>query len=1633
VIDAEDAAARLAAVADTQWRERAADRIAGLPRRLRPLAEPLVLLPDPFDLKAGRAHRERLSAAAEGLDEIDGHERERVMTALHPTLGRTFARWWVDQQAVPYQRGWTRKAFRAPHMPEASRAGRLRYLEVMLTYLGPHPDADPVWVAGWAGHLASGLGMAALSQRAVGTLLAVAIDEGGPIGDAVVDALVQVGNGEHPIGIMGDHVIAGLLGSSRPDAWDYVRRLLLAAQRQEGLRQSVLEAADEGHPSAFDLMLSTVLDEDLLRFAAAVRAAGVWLGFDADVSGATKVADRVRRLLEMRADADARAVALASGDPWETYVALCAAAMRDVAVALTGAAALLDHSSPDIRATALRFGATTGLLPGQRLLLAALDDPDLNVAALAAELLSSGHVQAGAFDALTRLVPRLPEKVRSVEGLGVEVLPVTVSRQRTAAKLVTAVGDRPLTVLVPWLAAMDAGGRHGVAHRMAQLDPVPGELREPLLGLMADRSSAVRKQALTALRKSPLAPEEAPAVEALLTRSATDVRRAALTLLASLPSVPALASADRLSASSNRGQRDAAVELRRTVDAGQATDASGDGPTEAASEQRDAIVAAVGVDAGPGPTEDLRATLVDETRRTPPRPPRQVRGPGAFGDDRARRVVEAVDDIAEANKNTRVVVSSWQGSREVLFGDLHHFPSPFAQRAAAGDEEDDGNRLVLSDVFRPWWADRPDELRNDEATDALRAYVVAQAHFWALPRHHPRGMDWSSLNTTSLVGEAPLNIRNYYAVVHVLDWLMLADAGTATVDECLDAFESLLAMVPPGVVAELPRLPRGVVYGDPYAVLLGDWRLRVTNNTWTGRLRGLLSTREDLFTAEQLGRWFGLMRWLERPQPEARTMPVEHRLLTAAYAAGTATDDDVAAAFLHPRNQLFRDLTRHWRSQLEARQPALVAIADRVRDAVVRVEMQRGDLPTPTSAVALNVGSVPGVPATVALLRQLGRTPFIRGWNRGSDSKDAVLSHLLRVSFPGPDDTAATLAAAVHHERVPNARLVDLAMYAPQWAALVEEGLGWTGLASGVLWLHAHTKDRQWTVDPELRQSWAAMVAERTPLTADDLVAGAVDVAWFTEAHEALDEQRWKVLHKAAKNASGGNGHRRAQVFAEAMLGQLSEETVVERITAKRNQDAVRALGLLPLPPGEDERAAAVQRRYGVLREFERGSRQFGNQRQTSERTAVRIGVDNLSRTAGYADPARFIWAVEAAEAGDLSDGPVHVTHGEVTLTLAVTDEGVPELTVRKGEKVLASVPAAVRKQADVVELRARKTALTRQASRVRASLEAAMVGQDSFTDRDFASLATHPVVAPMLDQLVWVDGRGRTGRRVDGRLVGTDGKSFAASGAVRIAHPVDLLAGDWIAWQREVFGGGRRQPFKQVFRELYVVTDQERVDGPASHRYDGHQLQPRQALALFTRRGWLTSRESGDASRVFHAHGIAARVEFVDGFLTPLEADLPTIGGVYFTRRGEHVAQPIADVPPVVFSETMRDLDLVVSVAHAGGVDPEATASTTEMRATLVRETARLMRLDNLSYVGSHVLIEGALGEYSVHLGSGTVHRRPGGAVCIVPVGSQHRGRLFLPFADDDPKTAEVVAKVLLLARDREIKDPTILAQLRS
>jgi hypothetical protein len=556
-------------------------------------------------------------------------------------------------------------------------------------------------------------------------------------------------------------------------------------------------------------------------------------------------------------------------------------------------------------------------------------------------------------------------------------------------------------------------------------------------------------------------------------------------------------------------------------------------------------------------------------------------------------------------------------------------------------------------------------------------------------------------------------------------------------------------------------------------------------------------------------------------------------------------------------------------------------------------------------------------------------------------------------------------------------------------------------------------------------------------LTVEELGAGAVDMAWFHRTYEALGPDRWERLNEAARYASTSNAYKRAQTLAEVLLGKADKARLVAEVQQKRLKESVRLLGLLPLAAGK-AREADLLERYHVLQEYQRYARQLGAMSREGAMQAAAVGMANLARTAGYPDPVRLEWAMEAETVADLAKGPVTVSVKGVDVNLAIDAEGQPELTATRQGKVLKSIPAEAKKDPHVKELSARKTDIKRQAGRMKLSLEQAMCRRDPFTGAELRQLCAHPVLALRLERLVLL-GEGIAGYPASGGKALRDhaGKlePVKKDESLRLAHPYDLLqTKDWHLWQHDCFAAERVQPFKQVFRELYVLTAAEKKAGTISRRYAGHQVNPRQATALWGGRGWVVSEYEG-VRRTFHDAGLAAGVRFLGGYLTPAEVEGWTVEGVQFYRRGdtgEWKVIKLTEVPPRLFSEVMRDLDLVVSIAHRGGVDPEASASTVEMRAALLQETCSLLKIGNVRIKAAHALVDGELGHYSVHLGSAVVHRQPGGAVCLVPVHAQHRGRLFLPFADDDPKTAEVISKVILLARDRDIQDPELLDQLR-
>lgn len=127
-------------------------------------------------------------------------------------------------------------------------------------------------------------------------------------------------------------------------------------------------------------------------------------------------------------------------------------------------------------------------------------------------------------------------------------------------------------------------------------------------------------------------------------------------------------------------------------------------------------------------------------------------------------------------------------------------------------------------------------------------------------------------------------------------------------------------------------------------------------------------------------------------------------------------------------------------------------------------------------------------------------------------------------------------------------------------------------------------------------------------------------------------------------------------------------------------------------------------------------------------------------------------------------------------------------------------------------------------------------------------------------------------------------------------------------------------------------------------------------------------------------------------GLLLPMWK-APAIEYVYFSSTRTYNRLKIADIDPILYSEVMRDVDMTVSIAFVGGVDPETGNSTKELRAAIVKCTADLMKFKNVTVSDNFIHVKGALADYTIHLGSGNVRQVGGVEIPIIPVHSQHRG----------------------------------------
>jgi hypothetical protein len=348
-----------------------------------------------------------------------------------------------------------------------------------------------------------------------------------------------------------------------------------------------------------------------------------------------------------------------------------------------------------------------------------------------------------------------------------------------------------------------------------------------------------------------------------------------------------------------------------------------------------------------------------------------------------------------------------------------------------------------------------------------------------------------------------------------------------------------------------------------------------------------------------------------------------------------------------------------------------------------------------------------------------------------------------------------------------------------------------------------------------------------------------------------------------------------------------------------------------------------------------------------------------------------------------------------------------------------------------------------------------------------------HPLLSLISRRLIWrfeSDGRNVLGAWLGDAIVDADDHRLdwlEAETRVRLWHPIDADAATVEAWQHWLERHQVTQPFKQAHREVYVLTDAERATETYSNRFAGHILRQHQFQALCQQRGWLYRLQGSFDGANVPTLELPAWDLTVEFWVEAIEEGEETVSpsGISLYVGSDQVRfcrcrlwQPLelTEVPPLVFSEAMRDVDLFVAVCSVGN-DPtwmdngpegfqgywqsvaftdDLSASAKTRRIVLERLIPRLKIADRCTIADKFLVVRGDLRTYKIHLGSGNILMEPNNQyLCIVPSrGSTAKNPakgVFLPF-EGDGQLAVILSKAFLLADDTAITDPTIKRQLR-
>lgn len=705
--------------------------------------------------------------------------------------------------------------------------------------------------------------------------------------------------------------------------------------------------------------------------------------------------------------------------------------------------------------------------------------------------------------------------------------------------------------------------------------------------------------------------------------------------------------------------------------------------------------------------------------------------------------------------------------------------------------------------------------------------------------------------------------------------------------------------------------------------------------------------------------------------------------------------------------------------------PAFKAFALELLQECVNGELSRGSLATPYSKIVCNVKKFYGAETFVRAIAALRGLTLVRSSYDffSSTDKNQCISSILKYTVKTDDDTYEAFVALLQQYRIRREELVKATLFNPAFLDYAGEYLAIPFFKLAVYYFIAHLNDSMNYGEEELYERRIETIKEFSNINYLDFKDGAFDYEWYREMKEKVPEQDLKLIYDNAKYVTVGGLHKRAQRFFDAMNGKITKQECLEKITGTRNKDYCLIYSLIPLEGKED-----LRERYLFLQNFLKESKSFGAQRQLSERRTVDIALENLARAAGYTDTNIFIFETEADNPHDIYRP---FTVGDVVVTPEIAENGYQvRYSVTKNGKKLSAIPAKYGKNETVVWLKEEIKSLNQKFKRIIKSFEEAMCARVPFTVEQLAHMSRERTIERVLNGLCFLVG-GKLAFFRDGVLTDPDGVVLGG-GEVFIAHPVELkrlnALQDAINY---VVQNNIKQPFKQVLREIYTKSEAE-LSQDEVLRFRGFNVDLKKCISALKGKGWGVSEDIGLRKVYYRANVVAALFrKFDDLFTFDFECVNRELHGIFFLNRKTEEIVPLKDVDEITFSETLRDVDLMITISANGVYDYDLAKSTVEIRHEILKSIVSILSLNNLSFLKDNISVKGYYGTYLINIRTGLVFKEGKGNLLLDTVYSTDKP-LLLDFLDEDPMTADIISKAVVLANDQTIRDSAILREIK-